>query len=657
MTRGFNRQQIGVTEEMIQTFGETIFRMSHNHQVREGDPYRETDWDEIERHREMMGLSDGQIAERIGLSRNQVLYIRVVMERRRFRTGHYVRLLELGGGKRFRTERFTPHLDHFRYSEDALELRAAMDFPPELARTYIEEGWWRDETQRKYLEKHAEERPDAPAYITLDETLTWGQVREKAERMARGLWELGIRPGDVVALQLPNIPAFAIANLAVTWFGGVVQTIHMPYRSAELQTLINHGRTRAIVCMAGDETWSAARAVLDLRPQLPTLKHVIAVGDPPDGALSFADMLESDLDTEIDHEPSAADPHLLLYTSGTTSQPKGVPLNSHNMLSNARMNAPLQKIGPDKRMLSAAAFTHLYGLYAFHLGVVTGMPNALLPAFTPPDLAKHIEALKPTHTWLAPAHAAALRGAGLIEKHDFSSLEMALFAGSAAPPALLHELDAAWPGTEICQLWGMTELQGGMFTRPEDGIGKSSIFAGRASPGARVRVADPESGEERPRGEEGEVQIQGPMLFPGYLRNDEANAAAFTADHYFKSGDLGYMDEDGFVAITGRIKDVINRGGVKFNPQDIENLLDAHPAIMMSAVAPVPDEVLGERACAFIQVMPGAEAPDLETLCAYLLEHKIAKNKLPERLVVVDAFEMTPTRKIIKGKLKLPEAA
>lgn len=654
MTRGFNRQQIGVTEEMIQTFGETVFKMSHNHQIRHGDPYREKNWDEIERHRELMGMSDDQIAAKIGLSRNQVLYMRVVMERRRFRTGHYVRLLELGGGKRFRTERFTPHLDHFKYSEDALELRATMNFRPEHAKKYIEEGWWRDETQRKCLEQHAKDRPDALAFVEMDRSITWAELRDKAERMAKGLWELGIRPGDVVGLQLPNIIEFAIANLAVTWFGGIVQTIHMPYRAAELTTLINHGRARAFVCMAGDKTWSAAQAALDLRPQLPTLKHVIAVGDAPDGALSLTEMAESELDTEITHEPTAADPYLLLYTSGTTSAPKGVPLNSHNMIANARMSAPEKELGPEERVLSAAAFTHLYGLYSYHLTIVTGMTGALLPAFTPQALAEHIEALKPTKAWLAPAHAAGMMGAGLIEKHDFSSLTMALFAGSAAPPSMMHAIDKAWPGCEICQLWGMTETQAGMFTRPQDGVGKSAIFAGRAAPGAIVRIADPESGTEVPRGEEGELQIQGPMLFPGYLRNDAANEAAFTDDHFFRSGDLGYMDEDDFVAITGRIKDVINRGGVKYNPQDVENLLDAHPAIMMSAVAPVADELMGERACAYIQLNPGADAPDLETLCAYLLEQNIAKNKLPEKLMVMDAFEMTPTRKIIKGKLPTP---
>ncbi len=656
MARGLNRRQIGVTGEMLETFGEVVLHLSHNHQVREGDPYREKDWDEIDRQRAMMGLSDAEIADRIGLSRDQVLYIRTLMERRRFRTGHYARLLDLGGGRRFRTERFTPHLDHFRYSDDALELRAAMNFPPEAVRDHVAGGWWRNETHRRLLERHAAERPDAPAIILPERTLGWKTLHDAAERMAKGLWRLGLRPGDTVAIQLPNTAEFLVATLAVTWFGGVVQTVHMPWRDAELRTLVEHGRTRAIVCLGETKDWSPARAALAMQPELPTLEHVVAVGEAPPGAVAFAALAEDDPPVEIGHEPTAADPCLLLYTSGTTSAPKGVPLNAHNMLSNARTSAPEHGLGADDRILSAAPFTHLYGLYSFHLSLATGMANALLPAFTPQGLAEAVERLRPTAVWSAPAHAAAMMAAGLIDRHDFSSMKLFLVSGSAAPAAAMHALQEAWPGCNVCQLWGMTELQAGMFTRPADGIERAARFAGRASPGAVVRIADPETDAERPRGEEGEIQIRGPMLFPGYLRNEAATAAAFAADRFFKSGDLGIMDADGFVAVTGRIKDVINRGGVKFNPQDIETLLNAHPAIQMAAIAPVPHPVLGEQACAWIQPAPGAEAPDLAALCAYLLEHRIARNKLPEKLAVVDEFPMTPTRKIVKSRLKPPPA-
>lgn len=657
MARGLNRRQIGVTEQMFETFGELVFRMSHNHQVREGDPYRLKDWEEIERQREMMGLADGQIAEKIGLTRNQVMYIRTLMERRRFRTGHYARLLELGGGKRFRVERFTPHLDHFRYSDDALELRAAMNFAPDLARRYVDENWWRNDTLPRWLERHADERPEAPAIRMGDFSLTYAALADQVDRLARGLWDLGLRPGDVIAIQLPNLPAYIISYLAIARIGAVMSTIHMPYREAEIESFINHGRARAIICLAAAKDWKPAETVMSLRSRLPTLKHVIAVGEPdavPNDAVGWQGLIDADTDAEVTVEPTASDPFLLLFTSGTTSAPKAVPLNPHNMLTNARDGAAEHELDENSAILCAAPFSHLFGLYSIHSALAVGGCNVMLPAFAPPDLASVIERDKPTALWTAPAHWAALRGLGLVDKHDLSSLKMMIMSGTACPEELVRWVDDQLPNCAVTQLWGMTETQGGLYTRPSDGIERSATSAGRPSPGTEVRIADPDTNEPLAPGQEGELQIRGPLLFPGYYLNDDANKAAFTDDHYFRSGDLAVQDADGFVAITGRIKDVIDRGGVKFNPQDIENLLDAHPAVMMSAIAPMPDPVLGERACAFIQLNPGADAPDLDALCAYLMEHKIAKTKLPEKLVIVDEFPMTPTRKIIKGKLELP---
>src|SRR3990172_5705232 len=213
--RGFSRQQIGVTEALIETFGDVIFRMSHNYQERQGDPYRNLDWPEIERQRENMGLADAEIAQRIGLTRDQVLHIRTTLEHRRFHTGYYVRLLDLGGGKRFRAERFTPHDERPQFSVEALELRAAMRYPSDLATKYIQNGWWSDDTLHGWLDKHAAERPDSPAIQTLEGQLSYGGLHEKVAHLARAFYEIGIGPGDVVAIQLPNIPEYLIAYLAI----------------------------------------------------------------------------------------------------------------------------------------------------------------------------------------------------------------------------------------------------------------------------------------------------------------------------------------------------------------------------------------------------------------------------------------------------------
>src|SRR5689334_10081717 len=228
MARGLTRDQIGVSEEMIATFGDIVFRMSHNYQERTGDPVRNLDWAEIERQQEDMGLTDQLIGDRLGLTRNQVLFIRTVMERRRFRTGHHSRLLELGGGKRFRAERFTPELNHFHYSEAALALRASIRFDPERARDYVRRGWWRDDTIPKWLARHAAERPDAPAIVNAGAALSWAQLADKVSRLAGALHRAGVAKGDVVAVQLPNVPEFLVAYFAICRLGAVMTTLHMP---------------------------------------------------------------------------------------------------------------------------------------------------------------------------------------------------------------------------------------------------------------------------------------------------------------------------------------------------------------------------------------------------------------------------------------------
>jgi non-ribosomal peptide synthetase component E (peptide arylation enzyme) len=211
-----------------------------------------------------------------------------------------------------------------------------------------------------------------------------------------------------------------------------------------------------------------------------------------------------------------------------------------------------------------------------------------------------------------------------------------------APPALVRYFAEKLPGCAVTQLWGMTELQAALYTRPGDGTGAAATSAGRPSPGTQVRVS-----------EEGELQVRGPLTFSGYYNNDEANAHAFTDDGWFRSGDLAEQRGQYF-AITGRIKDVINRGGVKFNPADVEALLDAHPQILQSAIVPMPDPVLGEKACAFVVLKNKEDSLKLEQIVDYLLAKEIAKNKLPERLVVIPEMPLTPTRKIIKGRLRLP---
>ena len=649
MSRGLSRSQIGVTEAMVESFGETVFGLSHNLQRRRGDPIRLKDFDAVERQRADLGLSDAEIAERIGLSHDQVTFIRNLVERRKIRRNHYQRLLELGGGRRFRAERFTPHEERQAYSEAAMNLRDAMRFDADRAALYLDRGWWSPaDTLSRWLVRAASETPDAPAIVGDGQSLSWGELAGRVATLAGGLKALGLGSGDVVAVQLPNRAEYLASYLAICAIGGVMTTLYVPYRAAEMESLLAHSRARAFIGLDAMGDFEPARTVLDLRNRIHSLEHVIVLGDAPDGACSFA-ALSGASPHDLSDGPVAADPFLLLYTSGTSARPKGVPLAYQGTLGNARLGAPEHGITAADRILSAAPFGHLYALYSFHLALAVGATTILMPAFTPPELARTLPADAVTALFAAPAHVAACLGAGLLSADALSRLRLAVLSGSAVAPSIARGLQERMANGHVTQLWGMTETQAGLYTRPGDPIETVSGSAGRPSPGTEVRVVGPNDAA-LPPGEEGELHIRGSLLFPGYFDHPEANRDAFSADGWFRTGDLAVIGADGNVAITGRCKDVINRGGVKYNPRDIEDLLTAHPQVDMAAIIPVPDPVLGERACCCITVA-GDAAPTLEAICAYLDENGVAKVRWPERLEIVDTMPLTATRKIIKGRL------
>ena len=211
----------------------------------------------------------------------------------------------------------------------------------------------------------------------------------------------------------------------------------------------------------------------------------------------------------------------------------------------------------------------------------------------------------------------------------------------------MRALDRKIPNEAVVQLWGMTEMQAGIYTRPGDDVELAATTAGRPAPGIETRLLD-DDGRPVPAQRLGELQVRGCSVFARYHDNDQANAEAFTADGWFRTGDVAVADEAGNIAIRGRIKDIINRGGVKYNPREVEDLLIRHPAISEAAIVPVPDPVLGEKACCCI-VRTADAALDLTAICKYLAGHGIAKHKLPERLEFFETLPLGPTRKVVKG--------
>src|SRR3954471_2895019 len=476
---------------------------------------------------------------------------------------------------------------------------------------YLERGYWRDDdTLAHWLTRHAAERPDAPAVAGAGTVITWRDLERRVLCVGQGLKDKGIGAGDVVAMQLPNTLEFLLVHLAAARLGAVLCTVHMPHRGAEIETILAH---------SGAKLFFTA-------------------------AYPFSELLGA---APIPHEhpqPDARDAFVLLYTSGTTASPKAVPHPFRTLLGNSRMGAREHGLTAASRVLCAAPLSHLYGLYSLHCAWAVGACTVLLPAFAPSDLCAAIENQKPTALWTAPAHVAACRAAGLFEKHDWSSLRPAIVSGSRAAPELVKSSAAKLPQCAVTQLWGMTEIQAGLYTRPGDPLDLSAGSAGHPSPGTEIRL-----------GADGEIQVRGPLVFSGYLNNPEATRNAFTADGWFCSGDLAEKRDGNAYAIVGRSKDIINRGGVKFNPADVESLLDAHPKILQTAIVPMPDPILGEKACAFVVLKNKDDRLAFDEVVTYLLGKNIAKNKLPEKLVVLDEMPMPPTRKVIKGRLRIPE--
>jgi len=483
-------------------------------------------------------------------------------------------------------------------------------------REYLERGYWRDDDTLAYwLARHAAERPDAPAVAGAGNIVTWRELERRVLCVAQGLKNKGIGAGDVVAMQLPNTLEFLLVHLAAARLGAVLCTVHMPYRGAEIETILAHSGAKLFFT----------------------------------SAYPFSELLGAAALPHEHPQPDARDAFLLLYTSGTTASPKAVPHPFRTLLGNSRMGAREHGLTAASRVLCAAPLSHLYGLYSLHCAWSVGACTVLLPAFKPEELATAVQRDRPTALWCGPAHLAACRNAGLFDSHDWSSLRLAIVSGSLVPRALIHDLPDKLPGCAVTQLWGMTELQAGLYTRPADGLEVAATSAGRPSPGTQVRLSM-----------DGELQVRGPLAFSGYYRNDDATRAAFTEDGWFRTGDLAEQrgahsdpHSDPVYAITGRSKEIINRGGVKFHPADVEALLDGHPKILQSAIVPMPDAVLGEKACAFVTLRPGSGEPTLAEVCEYLLAKHIAKNKLPERLVVIAEMPLTPTRKIIKSKLRV----
>ncbi|MGY8635413.1 AMP-binding protein [Bradyrhizobium sp. 14AA] len=527
--------------------------------------------------------------------------------------------------------------------------RGRIEFPigEATAARFKEEGFWNGDTLKSWLDRANAKYPDRVAVRSATAEWTYRQLRTKVQAFANGLASLGVSKGDVIAVQLQNVPEFIVVYLASGLCGAIVQTVHMPYRENELTQLLGHSGARVFVCHGAVKDYEAAALAVGLKERLPSLERIISVGESPDGAIAFADVCEMTSAT-ASHVPQSTDPYVLLYTSGTAGSPKGVPSIYETYLGNARGTAPILGLSGDSTVVSAAPFTHLYGIFTLNVSLYVGATIALMPSFDAATFGNDVKSLKPTALFCGPAHLSLCQHAGTLTSECFGALDFVMISGAACPPELARRTQDVLRHGKVLQLWGMSEVQCGCITRLDDSLEIRFGTVGRAAPGATVRVAVDDEVIEDP-GVDGELQIKGASIFVGYLDNDDATRNAFTSDGWFKTGDIAHIGADGSVTVTGRSKDIINRGGVKINPTDVEALVLEHPSVLACAIVPMPDAKLGERACLF--VVPKGDAPELPHITHFLKDKGLAKLLWPERLELIDEMPLTPTKKVIKSKL------
>ena len=319
------------------------------------------------------------------------------------------------------------------------------------------------------------------------------------------------------------------------------------------------------------------------------------------------------------------------------------------MAQNARRFGEMLDMGPADRVMIAPPLTHVFGLLCAGNALMSGATVVPVPIFTPPTYGEYLTAMRPTVVYSAPAHLAATLKSGVMDAAPPETVRDVIVGGSICPPEVAAQFEARLPNGRVGCLFGMTEALLATQTVVTDAPEIRHATVGQLAEGLTARIMTLE-GEDVTKGGEGELQLSGYSILPEYLDNPDANASSFTDDGWFRTGDLASIDESGNIMITGRSKDIINRGGIKINPADIESILDGHADIVQSALVPMPDAVLGERICVYAVLRPDT-ALTLEDLCAFLDGQGVAKMRWPERLEIIPEMPMTPTKKIIKPVL------
>ncbi|QIP39220.1 AMP-binding protein [Rhodococcus erythropolis] len=483
---------------------------------------------------------------------------------------------------------------------------------------------------------------------------TYREFAEQVNGLAAGLLSRGVGKGDRVGIWAPNCPEWTFTQYATAKIGAILVNINPAYRSHELQYVLEQAGISTLVSAASFKTSDYASMIETVRPQCPDLTSVLLLGSPEWDAV-LADGLAAQAS---DPAPLAAaqaalsadDAINIQYTSGTTGFPKGATLSHHNILNNGYFVGELCHYSEVDRVCIPVPFYHCFGMVMGNLACTSHGAAMVIPgpAFDPRASLEAVQAEKCTSLYGVPTMFIAELALPDFDSFDLSSLRTGIMAGSPCPVEVMKQVIDRMGMSEVSICYGMTETSPvSLQTRSDDSIEQRTETVGRVGPHLEIKIVDPATGLTVPRGEPGELCTRGYSVMLGYWENPEKTAEAIDAARWMHTGDIGVMDEAGYVAITGRIKDMVIRGGENVYPREIEEFLYTHPDILDAQVIGVPDAKYGEELMVWVQMREGADDLDADSVRAFCTG-KLAHYKIPRYVHVVDEFPMTVTGKVRK---------
>lgn len=518
-------------------------------------------------------------------------------------------------------------------------------FPADRAEAYRAAGYWTGRTLSDLLRATANRQPDRPALLG-ERSLSYAELDAEADRMAYGLLALGITPGDRVVVQLPNMPEFAIVLFGLLR-AGIIPVLTLPaHRRAEIEHLATLAGAVGYLVADRMADFDYRELAATLRDTVPTLRHVLILGD----AGPFTDLNTVARDTGSLPDIDPGDIALMLVSGGTTGLPKLIARTHDDYVYNATAGAEVCELTETDVYLAALPAAHNFPLACPGIlgTVATGGALAFVTDPSPENAFAAIERYRVTVTAVVPPLAQLWCAAVEWEDADISSLRLLQVGGAKLAEVNAREVTPALNAT-LQQVFGMAE---GLinYTRLDDSADMVCTTQGRPlSPADEVRVVD-ENGNDVAPGEEGELLTRGPYTIRGYYRAPEHNARAFTPDGFYRSGDLVRRLPSGHLVVSGRIKDVINRGGENISCDELEEHLLAHPAVRHAATVGLSDPALGEKVCAVLVVT--GQMPTLAEIKRFLTERGLATYKLPDVLRRADSLPITAVGKIDKKALR-----